>query len=98
MFVRIRDHDCTLRSPEQTSAETQPGTSKKIEARDIRMDGCKQTGGINAVSNTSKGECVLDTELVDKGTAKETKDSKCTVQRGVLFNHAKLEEIAGIAN
>lgn len=97
MFVRIRNHNRSLSSPEQTSAETEEDTSKEIEARDISMYGCKKTGSINAVSNTSESECVLDTELVDKGTTEETKDGKCTVQGGVLLIHARLGEMMRIA-
>lgn len=84
VFRGVRDHDGTLRRPQQTSADTQPDTSKDVEAEDVSMDGHQQADGIDAVSHTPESQDPFDADLVDEGAAKEAEDRKRTVQRCVL--------------
>jgi hypothetical protein len=73
-----------LGSPEQTSTYTEKGTGKDVEATDTGMFRGEQADGIDAVSNSAKGESALDTEFVDKGATEETKDSEGRVESRVL--------------
>jgi hypothetical protein len=84
VLMGVGNHDGTLGSPEQTGADTEQGTGEDVEASNISVDRGEQTGGVEGVSNTTKGEGVLDTKLVDKGTTKETENRKGTVQGRVL--------------
>lgn len=90
MLVGIGNHNGALGRPEQTGADAQEHAGKDVEARDIGVDRGEQAGGVDAVANASKGECVLDAELVDKGATKETKDGKRAVQGRVLCNATKV--------
>lgn len=85
ILQRIRDHDGALSSPQQTSTDTKQHTSEDIEAEDIRMNRDQQADGIDTVSDTSKGQSPLDTDLVDESSTKETEDRKRTVERRVLI-------------
>lgn len=49
------------------------------------MNGSKQAGGVDAISDSSKGKGILDTQLVDKRAAEKAKNSKGTVESRVLF-------------
>ena len=49
------------------------------------MDGNQQTDGVDAIADAAESECPLNTELVDDGATKETEDSKCAVEGGVLI-------------
>lgn len=90
MLMWVRDHDGTLCSPKKTGADTEKNSSKKVETRYVGVDGGKQTSGVDTVSNASECEGIFDTKLVDKGTTKETKNCKCTVERGVLVIPANI--------
>lgn len=86
MLVGIGNHNGALGRPEQAGADAQEHAGKDVEARDIGVDRGEQAGGVDAVADASKGEGVLDAELVDKGAAEETKDGKRAVQGRVLCN------------
>lgn len=48
------------------------------------MNGEEKREGVDTISDTSKGQSILDTESVDEGSSKETKDGKCGVESRVL--------------
>jgi hypothetical protein len=80
----IGNHDGTLSSPQKSGANTKPGTSKEIKAGNAGVNRDQQADGVDGISDPSKGERPPYTELVDKGTTKETKDRESAVERRVL--------------
>lgn len=48
------------------------------------MEGLEERDGVNHVSDTTKGQGKLDTDLVDDGTTKETEDGEGGVESSVL--------------
>lgn len=84
MFQRIGHHDGTLRSPQQTSANTEERAGENVEAGDILVNRDEEGNRVETVTNTTKGESGTNTQTVDNGTSEETNHSEGTVQRNVL--------------
>jgi hypothetical protein len=80
----VGDHNGALGSPQQTSTNTEKSTSEDVETWNIGMHGDKQADSVNAVTNATKGEGGLDTELVDESSTEETKDREGAVHGRVL--------------
>jgi hypothetical protein len=83
-LIGIRDHDGALGGPEQTGADTEKDTGEDVEAEHIGVDRDEERDGVDAVSDASKSKSPFDTDLVDKGSAKEAEDGEGTVERRVL--------------
>lgn len=80
----VGDHNGALGSPQQTSTNTEKSTSEDVETWNVGMLRDKQADGVNAVTNTTKGEGGLDTELVDESPTEETEDCEGAVDGRVL--------------
>lgn len=80
----VGDHNGALGSPQQTSTNTEKSTSKDVETWNIGMLRDKQADGVNAVTNTTKREGGLDTELVDESSTEETEDREGAIKGSVL--------------
>ena len=83
-FMGVGDHNGALGSPQQTSTNTEKSTSEDVETWNIGMLGGKQADGVNAVTNTTKGEGGLNTELVDESSTEETEDREGAINGRVL--------------
>ena len=81
---RVRDHDGALSGPQETGANTEQGAREDFEAGDIEVHREEQREGVDAVSNSTKSQGVLNANSVDEGSTKETEDRKGGVQRSVL--------------
>lgn len=81
---RVGEHDGSLGSPQQTSADTEKSTGEDVEASHARMDRDQQADCVYAISNTSKCQGQLNTQSVDESSTKETEDGESTIQGGIL--------------
>lgn len=84
LLARVRHHNGTLRSPQQTSTDAQKGTGEDVETGSIGVNRDQQTNRVNAVSNATNRQCKAHTHAVDESASKETDDGEGTVERGVL--------------
>lgn len=82
--MRVRNHDGTLCSPEETRTNTQERSSKNVETADRSVDGNKQADSVDTIANSSESQGELDTQLVDESSSKETENSKGRVESSVL--------------
>jgi len=80
----VGEHDGSLGSPQQTSADTQKSTGEDVEASHARMDRDQQADCVYTIANTSEGQGHLNTQSVDESSTKETEDGESTIQGGVL--------------
>lgn len=83
-LIGIGDHDGALGGPEETGADTEPDTSKDVEAEHIGVDGDQQADRVQAVTNTTESESPLNTDPVDNGSTEETEDGESAVEGSVL--------------
>lgn len=85
-LLGIGDHDGALSRPEQTSTDSEKCAGEDVETTNMRMFGGEQTDGIDAVSDTAKGESNLDTQFIDNGATEEAKNGEGGIESCVLQN------------
>ncbi len=81
----VGHHDCSLRSPQQTCTYTKQCTSKDVEAKNIGLYRGEQAQGVDAVTDSTKGQGDLDSKTVNKCSTKEGKYGECAIEGNVLL-------------
>ena len=77
---RVRHHDGSLGSPEQTRADTEEGAGEDDEADILGVRVAQEGRGVNAVAQATDGEGRAETETVGKGSSEEADDGKGAVE------------------
>lgn len=79
----ITHHNSTLRSPKQTSANTQHCTSEDQESRVLGVVVAKKSSDVERVAEATKGEGQANTESVGDSSGEETDDGEGGVEGGI---------------
>ena len=82
-FSLTNHHDGPLCAPQKTCANTEQRSGKDYEAPVLCVIVAQKGGGIDAISKASNGERRARTEVVEKRSGGESKDSKGRVERCV---------------
>jgi hypothetical protein len=82
-FVWVGHHNGTLSSPQQSSTDTQEGTSEDQESSIFGVRVAEETASVDAVSQSSETQGSLDTKLIDKSAGEKTHHGKGRVQGGI---------------